>query len=175
MCSTFIFSQSKTDSTATSSRSKKFVRNGEFYFSWGYNAEWYTRSNINISQPGLNTNVTFVNIAARDHEGWNQDFFGKPLSVPQYNYRIGYFFNEKQTWGLEINFDHTKYVVDTNQDVRMTGTYQGKSVNEIVSTAYPNKTIAWELNNGANFLELNLVRKIKLYSIWKERFVSMPC
>ena len=26
---------------------------GEFYFSWGYNKEWYTRSNLKISQAEL--------------------------------------------------------------------------------------------------------------------------
>ncbi|MEI9935305.1 MAG: hypothetical protein WDM71_10775 [Ferruginibacter sp.] len=35
---------------------KKKERTKEFYFSWGYNTESYTRSNIKIDQPGLGNN-----------------------------------------------------------------------------------------------------------------------
>ena len=41
---------------------KEKKRNHEFYFSWGYNEEWYTHSNVHISQPSLGNNFTFENI-----------------------------------------------------------------------------------------------------------------
>jgi hypothetical protein len=149
----FLFSQSK------------IVKDGEFYFSWGYNTEWYTKSNINVSQPSLNNNVTFVNIVAHDHKGWDEHLLKTQLTIPQYNYRIGYFFNKKQDWGFEINFDHTKYVVDHNQNVEMKGIYHGRNIDTMVVSS-PN-TIQWQLNNGANFLEFNLVKKIKILDVWK--------
>jgi hypothetical protein len=151
--STFLFSQSK------------IVKDGEFYFSWGYNTEWYTKSSISVSQPALNNNVTFVNVTAHDHKGWDDHLFKKQLTIPQYNYRLGYFFNKKQDWGFEINFDHTKYVLDQNQDVRLKGVHNGRTVDTMITTNP--STIIWQLNNGANFLEFNLVKKIKLVSIWK--------
>ena len=146
----------------------KIVKDGELYFSWGYNTEWYTRSNIHISQPSLKNNVTFVNIVAHDHKGWDQQLLRTQLTIPQYNYRIGYFFNKKQDWGFEINFDHTKYVVVHNQSVRMTGVYHGRNVDTTV-IANPS-TIVWQLNNGANFLEFNLVKRIRLVNVWKSNF-----
>src|ERR1700722_11597246 len=96
---------------------KEKKRNHEFYFSWGYNEEWYTRSNVHISQPSLGNNFTFENIRGYDHPGWDGQLFTKALSIPQYNYRIGYFFNEKKGLAFEINFDHTKFLFADNQMV----------------------------------------------------------
>ena len=73
----------------------KKERKGEFYFSWGYNTEWYTHSNLNVNQPSLGNNFTFLNISGHDHKGWDEGIFNKAISIPQYNYRIGYIFNKK--------------------------------------------------------------------------------
>jgi hypothetical protein len=159
--------QNSHDTVSLKTHPPTIVNNGAFYFSWGYNSEWYTKSNITVSQPSLNNKVTFVNIVAHDHEGWNYNFFHKPLTIPQYNYRIGYFFNQQQDWGFEINFDHAKYVVDPGQNVEMKGVYQGRNIDSIIVTSP--KSIQWELNNGANFLEFNFVRKIKILDVWKSK------
>jgi len=147
---------------------KKIVKNGSFYFSWGYNAEWYTHSDIHISQPALNNDYTFLNIKAQDHPGWNDHLLQKQLTIPQYNYRIGYFFNEKQTWGIEINFDHTKYVVTQGQSDHISGKINGRNVDSTIITG--NNTLLWQLNNGANFLELNLVRKLSIVDALNSNF-----
>jgi len=80
---------------ATSAQTKK-ERKGEFYFSWGYNKEWYTNSNVRVNQPELNNNYTFQHIHSNDHIGWDKGIFSIPLSIPQYNYRIGYFLTRKK-------------------------------------------------------------------------------
>ncbi|MBS1651236.1 MAG: hypothetical protein JSU07_04420 [Bacteroidetes bacterium] len=144
----------------------KIVKNGEFYFSWGYNTEWYTRSDIYINQPSLNNNYVLKEVIAHDHKGWDSRLFQTQLTIPQYNYRIGYFFDEKQNWAFEINFDHTKYVVDSWQPLELKGTFHGRQVDTIIQTGNPN--FLWQLNNGANFLEFNLVRKLKLVKLFNE-------
>lgn len=112
-------------------RAQQYVgKKGEIYFSWGYNEEWYTHSNIHISQPSLGNNYTFKNILAVDKPGWNGQFFHKPLSIPQYNYRIGYFF--KNNWALELNFDHAKYVVSPHQLVHVTGMMSHQPVDQYI-------------------------------------------
>ena len=63
---------------------KKKPRRGEFYFSWGYNKEWYTRSNVRIIQPGLGNNYRFTGIEGHDHPGWNEGLCHLALSIPQY-------------------------------------------------------------------------------------------
>ena len=78
-------------SSSTTKQGKK-VRKHELYFSWGYNKEWYTNSNVSVSQPALGNSFTFTNVKGVDHPGWeNEQFFTKALSIPQYNYRLGYF------------------------------------------------------------------------------------
>ena len=73
----------------TTGRPAKKGRKGEFYFSWGYNTEWYTHSNVRISQPELGNDYTFKNVQGHDHKGWNEQFFTKALTIQQYNYRLG--------------------------------------------------------------------------------------
>ena len=46
---------------------KKKERKGEFYFSWGYNKEWYTRSSVHVIQPGLGNDYKFKSIEGHDH------------------------------------------------------------------------------------------------------------
>lgn len=151
----------------------KWTKGGNFYFSWGYNKEWYTKSDIHINQTftegaqaGQHTEYTLHDILAHDHIGWDE-VFKSQLTIPQYNYRLGYFFNKKQDLGIELNFDHTKYVVQTYQHVRMSGITNGVAFD---STAflYPDtltgpKPFYYQLNNGANFFLVNLMKKWTLY------------
>ncbi len=81
---------------------------GKLYFSWGYNKEWYTNNNIKINQPSLNNNYMFVQAKGVDKPGWETGIFDKELTIPQYNYRLGY--NLNNNWAVELNFDHTKYL-----------------------------------------------------------------
>ena len=144
---------------------KKKERKGEFYFSWGYNKEWYTQSDLHVSQPGLGNDYVLKAVKASDKPGWDQDLLGKAISIPQYNYRIGYIFNKKKGLGFEINFDHTKYVV-YDQMVHMVGTYQGQTVNTnkiFARTVTDSTNSFYFLNNGANFLLFNIVKRSNLY------------
>ena len=83
----FGLAQQSGSQIITSSPSKtagKKVRKHELYFSWGYNKEWYTNSNISVSQPSLGNSFTFTNVKGVDHPGWeNEQFFRKALSIPQ--------------------------------------------------------------------------------------------
>src|SRR5438309_2214106 len=65
-----------------------------FYISWGYNAEWYTNSTLHVSQPGVGNDYTFHGVKAHDHRGWDeQSILSTAISIPQYNYRLGYMLN----------------------------------------------------------------------------------
>ena len=144
---------------------KKKERKGEFYFSWGYNKEWFTQSDLHVSQPGLGNDYVLKAVKASDKPGWDQDLLGKAISIPQYNYRLGYFFNKKKGLAIEINFDHTKYVV-YDQMVHMVGTYQGQAVNTnkvFARTTADSTNSFYFLNNGANFLLFNLVKRSSLF------------
>ncbi|MBI2283955.1 MAG: hypothetical protein HYU71_09620 [Bacteroidetes bacterium] len=133
-------------------------RKGELYFSWGYNKEWYTRSNVQVNQPSLNNDYTLHNIRSKDHPGWDEGLLSIPLSIPQYNYRLGYFFNKKKGLAFEINFDHTKHLIRDGQNVRISGTLNGRQVDSTINFSEANG-FYYYLNNGANFLLFNIVKR----------------
>ena len=129
----------------------------EFFVSWGYNGDSYTKSDLHISQPSLGNDFTLVGVQARDSKAWTE-LFSHSLFVPQYNFRAGVFFNEK--WGLELALDHMKWIVRQDQKVRMTGALNGAGVDTQV-TLTPD-VLRYQLNNGANPIFFNLVRRARL-------------
>ena len=143
---------------AAQSRSKS-SRKGEIYFSWGYNKEWYTKSNIRINQPELGNYYSLRHVEAHDHPGWDEGLFSRALTIPQYNYRLGYFFSDDLA--IEINFDHTKYIID-QQEIHYTGKMDNKPVDATLDWKEENG-FYYFLNNGANFLLFNIVKNWNLY------------
>ncbi|NCI48506.1 hypothetical protein GWC95_01135 [Sediminibacterium roseum] len=137
---------------------KKKERKGEFYFSWGYNKEWYTRSDVKVSQPSLNNNYKLKSVRSHDHPGWDEGLFSIPISIPQYNYRLGFFFNKKKGLAFEINFDHTKHIIQDGQSVRLSGVLNGRQTDSTIGFSEANG-FYYYLNNGANFLLFNIVKR----------------
>ena len=148
-------------------------RKGEFYFSWGYNKEWYTPTNVSISQPSLGNNFTFKNTKLEDHPGWDDALLTKAISIPQYNYRIGYFLDKEKDIAIEINFDHTKALFLDNQRVHMVGTYHGMPIDS--SFIFSKNGIGssrnyYYLNNGANFLLFNIVKRKRFTNLYTKNW-----
>ncbi len=140
-------------------------RKGEFYFSWGYNTEWYTHSNVRIDQPALGNDFTFRDISGHDHRGWDEQLFTKALTIPQYNYRLGYIFNKKKQLGFEINFDHTKFLFGDDQWVHVVGKVNNKAYDGHLlfrDNGTADSSSYYYLNNGANFLLFNIVKRWRL-------------
>jgi len=133
-------------------------KKGQLYFSWGYNKEWYTQSNIHVRQEALGNDYTFRNVIGKDKPGWNEkSVFKQPITIPQYSYRLGYWFNDD--WAFEINFDHTKFQVEQQQLLHL----QGKMNFLPVDTYLINRgNLLWQLNNGANFFLFNIVRRYQV-------------
>lgn len=151
--STLLLLLSGFDTIAQNSSNRK----KEFYFSWGYNTEWYTRSNVKINQPSLGNKYIFEKIKGHDHPGWDDGIFNKPITIPQYNYRIGLFINRKKGIAVEINFDHTKFIF-ADQSARIKGMLNYKSVDSLIDFNKANGNYYY-LNNGANFLLFNIVKR----------------
>ncbi|MEO7444482.1 MAG: hypothetical protein ABIT96_12385, partial [Ferruginibacter sp.] len=80
------------------------------------------------------------------------------VSIPQYNYRLGFYLNKKFTKSLELNFDHAKYVVTDFQRVHVTGTIDGLPVDG--DSILNEKTfLHLEHTDGANWLHLNYAQQ----------------
>jgi hypothetical protein len=140
----------------------------EVYVSWGYNGEFYTHSTIHISQSALGNDFNFVSVKAHDHPGWNEGLLNKALSIPQYNYRLGFLLNEEKGLGFEINFDHTKYIF-ADQNVIVKGRLNNRNVDTTVAFNQANG-FYYYLNNGANFLLFNITKKWHLIARKDEKF-----
>jgi hypothetical protein len=152
-------------------QTKSRERKGEFYFSWGYNTEWYTHSNVRIDQPALGNDFTFRDITGHDHRGWDEQLFTKALTIPQYNYRLGYIFNKKKQLGIEINFDHTKFLFGDDQLVHIVGKINNKAYDGHVifrDNGTADSSSFYYLNNGANFLLFNIVKRWRLLANKKQ-------
>ena len=97
-----------------------FSNKGSFFLYWGWNRSFY--SNSDISFKGSDYDFTIANATASDRPTpFSVDTYLNPanMTIPQTNYRIGYFFRENYT--ISIGVDHMKYVLDQNQTVAVNG------------------------------------------------------
>lgn len=152
-----LFASDKKESTAES-------RGYQFYLSWGYNRDWFSKSNLHFSNTSLGHDFIVEKVKAKDRSGFSQII---PLAkkfdfaVPQYNYRMGCFSKNRPDWGIEISFDHTKYVMVEDQTLDVKGSIFGRSIDTTMLVT-PTGFLHFEHTNGANFLMANLMNKRNL-------------
>ena len=90
------------------------------YLYWGYNRIAYSKSDIHFTGPDYD--FTLLQVEAFDKAA---DFAIDPYltatgwTFPQYNYRIGYFINDR--WAISGGMDHMKYVMVKNQPSTING------------------------------------------------------
>lgn len=141
---------------AQDKKNTKFIKG--IYFQWGYNTERYTKSTIHFK---MSNGDDFRLHKAKAHDSRDYDaILEKPLevSIPQYNYRLGFYLDTKHTKAIEINFDHAKYVVTDGQTVKVTGTINGIAVDGD-SILNPGAFLHFEHTDGANWLHINYVQQ----------------
>ena len=126
------------------------------YANWGYNRAQYSVSNIHFEGPGYD--FILHDVAAADQpKPFSLAVYLDPrdLSLPQYNYRAGWFLNDR--WSFSLGTDHMKYVVRQDQDVRITGTissdrsqqYAGSEEHEVTLTE---DFLIYEHTDGLNLV-----------------------
>ena len=132
------------------------------YIQWGYNKEWYTKSTIHFK---LDNGDDFKLIKAVAHDEPGLDAIidrPKDISIPQYNYRLGFYINKTHTKSIELNFDHIKYIVTDGQKVRVRGTINKQQV-DADSILKPYDFLHFEHTDGGNLLHLNYVQQNTIY------------
>lgn len=114
------FSVSNITYAATNHADKWFIL-------WGYNRSEYQDSDITFTgssggTTGKDYNFTLYNVKASDRQSQVELQFLTPwgMTVPQYNFRLGYYLDE--THRAYFGVDHMKYVMVANQVVNKTGT-----------------------------------------------------
>lgn len=138
---------------------KKFGIKG-MYLQWGYNTEWYTKSDIHFKGAvnGVPHDFTAYNVKGVDQNDFDA-IFKKPIeiTVPQYSYRVGFYLNKEKTKAIEINFDHTKYIVSGNQRLHVKGTIGDQFIDQDTLVTREG-LFHLEHTNGANFYHINYVQ-----------------
>lgn len=146
-------------------------KKSHWYFSWGYTRAAYSKSTIHFKDVSgnyhdytgktANYDFTIYNVTAHD----KPDFDKLPdvinITIPQYVGRLGYTFNDK--WGIELNYDHTKYVVTDWQNARIKGQIDGQQIDGD-TILNPDRFLHFEHTDGANFWMINAVRRWQLYT-----------
>lgn len=163
------------NTTATKKTRTKYT----YYLSWGYNKCWHTKSNIHFQnldglvnpKTGRVDNYDFTIYQARSHDRPNFEGIKdiKNLTIPQYNVRFGMYFNDKLNTGIEISFDHTKYVMSDYQTLRLVGQIYGVPINKD-TLIDPNRFLHFEHTDGANFLMVNFIKKFQLFKTKRDHF-----
>jgi hypothetical protein len=156
---------------AFSQKKEKLLKG--MYLQWGYNTEWYTNSSIHFkgSVNGVPHDFTIYHARAHDQNDLSA-VYKEPtqVSVPQYNYRIGFYLNDNHTRAIEINYDHTKYVVYDNQLLHAKGFIGNDSFDK--DTSFSGSQMHFEHTNGANFYQINYVRAYNLKTKRHRSFIS---
>lgn len=140
---------------------EKITNKGKFYVYWGWNRGTYSDSDIRFK--GENYDFTLSAVTANDRPtkfGLNPYFRLDRITIPQTNYRIGYFFKENYT--ISIGVDHMKYVMNADQNVMINGTINLGSTYDKV---YNNETIklvedflTFEHTDGLNYINAEVKR-----------------
>lgn len=105
-----------------------YYRKGNFSIYWGWNRAAYTTSDIQFT--GENYNFTLTDVIAKDRQSaFDPNLYFNPttITIPQYNFRIGYFFHDH--YQISIGADHMKYVVQAFQDVKIDGYISNSGTN----------------------------------------------
>jgi hypothetical protein len=153
------FTQLFAQDSAAAVKRKKM--HGTFYATWGYNSDYYTKSKIHVKE-STNYNYDFTIFKAKAHDQPDtEDLLNTPLTVPQYVFYAGYFFNNKGDWGIEGGWDHLKYVVTPNQTAHMQGTIDGVYYDK--DTVLTDNFFHYEHTNGNNYLTVSALKRFTFY------------
>ena len=148
---------------------KQDFQKGQFFAYWGWNTGWFSNSNISFKGPGYNFSLSDVVAHDRETPFTIKKYFNPAtMTIPQYNYRLGYFFRDR--YSLSIGMDHMKYVVDAGQSVTINGNientesgYDGIYSNDNIRLV--EGFLELEHTDGLNYLNLELRHINVLYAM----------
>ena len=149
-------------------------RTGHLFFYWGWNWDSYSKSDITFE--GTDYNFTLDNVAAHHMPkrfSFNNYFNPAVATIPQYNFRIGYFFNNH--YAITIGTDHMKYVMTTDQYAKITGTiansgteYDGTYSDDDIQLK--RDFLQFEHTDGLNYANMDLRRMDALWAFHSIKF-----
>jgi hypothetical protein len=151
-------------------------RKGNIYLLWGYNRAAYLPSDIHFQ--GDNYDFTLYDVRAKDFPSQFDPkvYFGLvSFTIPQYNYRVGYFVNDRLS--LSVGLDHMKYVLRGGQSVYMDGNFENtntqyEGVYDDVYLPLSSDLVTLNHTDGFNYVSLELDYH---KAIWKSKNAKHGC
>jgi hypothetical protein len=144
---------------------------GKIYFYWGWNRGTFSNSDINFS--GSDYNFTIKEVVADDRQSsFNAKTYFVPgnATIPQYNFRIGYFITDN--YNISFGIDHMKYVMRQDQTVKIDGEINNSGTG--YDSTYSNDPIQltedflqFEHTDGLNYANFAFRRFDEIYEIYK--------
>ncbi len=135
---------------------------GQLYFLWGYNKDWFSLSDLHFESTNSN-DFDFTIYGAKAHDKPRfESVLNRNISIPQFIYRIGYMFSKHPNMGIEIGFDHAKYIMNQNQVARVKGKIFENYIDK--DTVLANNFVRFEHTNGANFLMASFIYRKNIYA-----------
>jgi hypothetical protein len=154
-CLSLIFSYSSYSQLTAITRTGGI---GKLWMQFGYNRAYFFPSDIKFTGEGYKFTVS----KAKANDDWkfsNADSWDK--EIPQFTYRIGYFFNSEEMFGLEAGYTWVNYVLPPNAKVKVKGTINDSLFN---GDAYlTNDFLRYSHSNGSGYLELKAVKGFLIY------------
>jgi hypothetical protein len=161
---------------APASSAVEMSRKGRVFLYWGYNRAYYDKSDIHFK--GEHYDFTLHDARAEDMpEPFDPEVYFnlKSLSVPQFNFRAGYFIGDRTT--VSLGWDHMKYRLVTTQQLNISGyidpgmyPYTGYSGTFDHSPLLYNKSFMdYHHSDGFNYIRAGVERHAPLAVIRPDR------
>ncbi len=144
---------------------------------WGYNRDWFSKSDIHfkgtypdspnspVEARGREYDFTLIGAKAEDRPQFNH-IADWNFTIPQFYYRVGYIFPGENMNGIEVGFDHVKYVMNSNQTLRVQGQLYDSAAQSVINVekdmVVGDDFVHFEHTNGANYIMLSFVRGMPL-------------
>ena len=133
---------------------------GRMFVFWGWNTSNYSNSDITFK--GDDYYFTLFNTTAKDkpHPFGIEYFDPGVITIPQTNFRIGYFFHDH--YNVSLGVDHMKYVMRNDQTVKISGNidvgggYDGIYNNDKI--VLDPEFLTFEHTDGLNYVNIEVNR-----------------
>jgi len=134
-------------------------KNRMFIF-WGWNRSNFSNSDIYFK--GTDYNFTLYDVKANDKpHPLSVDYINPTtITIPQTNFRIGYFFHDH--YNVTLGVDHMKYVMENDLDVRISGDintggeFDGVYNNDVINLE--EDFLTFEHTDGLNYINVEVNR-----------------
>lgn len=164
--SSTVFSQENAEDIKKEQKGNK----GKMYVLWGWNRGFYSDSDIHFK--GENYDFVLKGVEGNDRItpfSAKKYLNPKNITIPQTNFRIGYFFHDNYT--VSLGLDHMKYVMPNYKTVQIEGTinagtpfdgvYNGEDI--LVTDQF----LTFEHTDGLNYINMEVNRFDNLNKLLK--------